>query len=48
LRRAITGALIGIVGLVAGIFLGANSSWMPEPVRSALIEPIAGENSVVT
>jgi carboxyl-terminal processing protease len=48
LRRAITGVLIGIVGLIAGIFLGANSSWMPEPVRSALIEPIAGENSVVT
>jgi carboxyl-terminal processing protease len=47
LRRLVTVVAIGVIGLVAGIFLGANSSWMPEPVRSALIEPISGGASTV-
>ena len=48
MRWTLTAVLIGAVGLIAGIFLGANSSWMPDPVRSVLIEPIAGDQSVVT
>lgn len=47
MRRFLTAALVGLVGLVAGIFLGVNSSWMPDPVRTALIEPIAGESRSV-
>lgn len=48
MRRTVTAVLIGAVGLIAGIFLGVNSSWMPEPVRTALIEPIAGNPTGVT
>lgn len=47
MRRLLTAVLVGGVGLIAGIFLGANPSWMPDPVRSVLIEPIAGQGTSV-
>ena len=47
MRRLLAAVLIGAVGLVGGIYLGVNSSWMPEPVRSVLIEPITGEGASV-
>ena len=47
MRRFLTVALVGVAGLIGGIFLGVNSSWMPGPVRTALIEPIAGGSQSV-
>lgn len=48
MRRAATLALVALAGLFAGIFLGANTSWLPEPLRAVVVEPIAGGNASVS
>jgi carboxyl-terminal processing protease len=43
--RILTGLLLGLIVLLAGIWLGGHASWLPSPLRSAFVDQ--GEDPLV-